>query len=349
MTSNPSRHPFHWLAIAALGGLGTAAAPAHAQTKLLVYTAVEADELKMFEEAAEKAILDLDIEWVRDSTGIVTAKLIAEKDNPQAEMVWGLAATSLLLLADMDYFQPYAPKGVDQLSPKFVDKQDPPRWVGQRAYAAALCYNTIEGERQGVPQPSSWADLTKPVYQGHVVMPNPASSGTGFLNVSAWLQMWGEEKAWQYMDGLHQNIFVYTHSGSKPCHMAATGEAVVGISFAYRAADLKTEGAPIAAIAPDEGVGWEEEAMAIVATTKGDKLEAAKKLADWSVSKDAMELYNKGMAVVAMPGVAKPPENFPPNIEEKMVDNDFSWAAAHRDEILKEWQSRYGVKSEPKG
>ena len=50
-----------------------------------------------------------------------------------------------------------------------------------------------------------------------------------------------------------------------------------------------------------------------------------------------------------MPGVAKPPENFPPNAEQKMIDNDFSWAAAHRDAILKEWQSRYGVKSEPKG
>ena len=31
------------------------------------------------------------IKWVRDSTGIMTAKLLAEKNNPRAEVVWGLA------------------------------------------------------------------------------------------------------------------------------------------------------------------------------------------------------------------------------------------------------------------
>ncbi len=37
-----------------------------------------------------------------------------------------------------------------------------------------------------------------------IVMPNPASSGTGFLTVSGWLQMMGEEEGWAYMDELHR-------------------------------------------------------------------------------------------------------------------------------------------------
>jgi iron(III) transport system substrate-binding protein len=177
-------------------------------------------------------------------------------------------------------------------------------------------------------------------------MPNPNSSGTGFLDVSSWLQMFGEEEGWAYMDALHQNIARYTHSGSKPCKMAGAGETVVGISFAFRGAKEKAAGAPIEIIVPEEGVGWDMEASGIIAGTP--KLEAAKTLIDWSISRTANEMYNTGYAVVAMPGVAKPVPHFPENLIEKMIDNDFEWAANNRERILAEWQRRYDAKSEPK-
>lgn len=319
---------------------------AQARTELIVYTAVEADELAKFKQAIEADHPDLDIKWVRDSTGIITAKLLAEKANPQADVVWGLAVTGLKLLADQGYFQSYAPKGVETLDPQYVDKANPPQWVGQRAWVASLCLNTVEAEKLKLPTPTSWQDLTKPEFKGKVVMPNPNSSGTGFLDVSAWIQMWGEEKAWKYMDGLHENIAQYTHSGSKPCKMAAAGEVPVGISFAYRGAQEKSKGAPVEVIAPKEGVGWDLESFAIVKGTK--KLEAAKQLADWSVTRKANELYNEGYAVVAMPGVAKPVPNYPAGIAEKMIKNDFEWAAKHREAVLAEWAKRYDGKSEPK-
>jgi len=320
---------------------------AFAKTDLLVYTAVEADELAMFKEEFESDYPDVNISWVRDSTGIVTAKLLAEKDNPQADIVWGLAATSLVLLANEGYFQGYAPEGVEALDPLFVDPANsPPLWVGQRAWIAAVCYNTVESAKYNLPIPSSWNDLTDPVYAGHVIMPNPNSSGTGFLDVSSWIQIWGEEKAWAFMDALHENISRYTHSGSKPCKLAAAGEIPIGISFAYRGAKSKNAGAPLEIIAPSEGVGWEVEAFGIVHNTKN--LDAAKKLADWSVTRKSNEIYNQEYAVVAMPGVAKPVENFPPDIIEKMINNDFAWAAANRMVILAEWQKRYDAKSDPK-
>ncbi len=318
---------------------------AQARTELIVYTAVEADELAKFKQAIEADHPDLDIKWVRDSTGIITAKLLAEKANPQADVVWGLAVTGLKLLADQGYFQPYAPQGVEALDQKYVDSAKPPRWVGQRAWVASLCFNTVEAEKLKLPTPTSWQDLTKPEFKGKVVMPNPNSSGTGFLDVSAWIQMWGEEKAWKYMDALHENIAQYTHSGSKPCKMAAAGEVPVGISFAYRGAQEKSKGAPVEVIAPSEGVGWDLESFAIVKGT--NKLEVAKKLADWSVTRKANELYNEGYAVVAMPGVAKPVPNYPEGIAGKMIPNDFEWAAKHREAILAEWAKRYDGKSEP--
>ena len=328
--------------------MGLVGGTALAQTKLLVYTAVEADELKMFKDAFEADYPDVEIKWVRDSTGIITAKLLAELANPRAEIVWGVSGSSLVLLATKGYFQAYKPKGFEKLSPIYSDPARPPQYVGQRAYIASVCYNTIEAKKKGLPKPASWKDLAKPVYKGHVVMPNPNSSGTGFLTVSAWLQTFGEDAAWKFMDGLHKNIAWYTHSGSKPCRQAGAGEIPIGITFAYRAAVVKGKGAPIDIIAPKEGLGWEAESFGIVRGVSGKKLAAAKNLADWSVTRKANVLYNKGMAVVAMPGVAKPVEHFPPDIEKKMIKNDFAWAAANRGRILKQWQNRYGAKSLPK-
>jgi iron(III) transport system substrate-binding protein len=54
-------------------------------------------------------------------------------------------------------------------------------------WASALCFNTVEGGNKKLPTPASWADLIRPEYKGQVAMPNPASSGTGCLMVSAWL------------------------------------------------------------------------------------------------------------------------------------------------------------------
>ena len=334
-----------FLVIAALS-TALASSAAFADTELTVYTAVEAVDLERYAQTFNADHPDIKINWVRDSTGVMTAKLLAEKDNPQADVVWGVAATSLLLLKGEGMLEPYAPAGVEKLDPKFVDKATPPSWVGMDAYVAALCFNTVEAEKLGLAAPKSWKDLTKPEYRGHVVMPNPASSGTGFLDVSAWLQMFGEEGAWSFMDALHENISSYTHSGSKPCKMAGAGETVIGVSFEFPGAKAKQAGAPIDIIFPEEGSGWEAEATAIIAGTPN--LEAAKTLVDWSISKKANEMYNVGYAVVAMPGVAKQVEHLPADVASHMIENDFEWAANNRNAILEKWQSRYNSKSEPK-
>lgn len=320
-------------------------AAAEAQ-QLTVYTALESDLLPVYKASFEAANPGITIQWVRDSTGVITAKLLAEKDNPRADVVLGTAATSLLLLKSEGMLEPFAPEGMDQLDPRFVDQEDVPYWVGTNAWAAALCVNTIEMEKAGVPIPTSWADLVKPEYKGMIVMPNPASSGTGFLDVSSWLQMMGEEQGWAYMDALHQNIAAYTHSGSKPCTMAAAGEHPIGISFEFRAVRLLNEGAPLAVVIPSEGIGWDMEASAIIAGTPN--YDAATALLNWSVSDEAMAIYAKNYAILAKAALEQPIENLPAGIRDKLIDNDFEWAASNRAAILAEWQTRYDGKSEPK-
>src|SRR5438477_3914907 len=321
--------------------------PASAQkTELLVYTALETDQIKAYEDAFYKAYPDVSIKWVRDSTGVITAKLLAEKANPQADMVVGTSASSLAVFSNEGMLQPYAPKGLDKIVPSYRDPKNPPEWVGMDVYGAAVCFNTVEAGKQNLPKPETWKDLTKPVYKGKIVMPNPASSGTGFLDVAGWLQMWGEADAWKFMDALHENIGMYTHSGSQPCKQAGAGEFPIGVSFEYRAVTTKKSGAPIDVIFPTEGLGWDLEASGIMKTTK--KVEAARKLMDWLASPEAMALFSKNFAVVAIPGIAKPLDFIPADYEKRLTKNDFAWEAKNRDKILAEWTKRYDAKSAPK-
>jgi iron(III) transport system substrate-binding protein len=331
----------------ALTSLLLTMAPAAAQkTELLVYTALETDQLKAYEESFAKAYPDVQIKWVRDSTGVITAKLLAEKANPQADMVVGVSASSLSVFDNEGMLQGYAPKGLDKIVPQYRDSKNPPDWVGMDVYGAAVCFNTIEAAKQGLPKPESWKDLTKPVYKGKIVMPNPASSGTGFLDVAGWLQMWGEADGWKFMDALHENVAQYTHSGSQPCKQAGSGEFPIGISFEYRAVTTKKSGAPIDVVFPSEGLGWDLEASGILKTTK--KLDAARKLMDWLATPAAMELFAKNFAVVAIPGIAKPLEFVPADYEKRLVKNDFNWSAKYRDRILADWTKGYNAKSLPK-
>ena len=192
-------------------------------------------------------------------------------------------------------------------------------------WGATICFNTVEAQKRNIPKPETWKDLTKPVYKGQIVMPHPASSGTGYFDVTAWLQMFGEAEGWKFMDGLHENIAQYMHSGSRPCASAANGEYVVGISFEYRANREKAQGKPIELVFPKEGLGWDLEAIGIYKGTKN--LAAAQKLMDWAASDAAMALYAKNFAIVAVPGLSQPLPNVPANYGSLLVKNDFDWAA----------------------
>src|SRR3546814_16997067 len=110
----------------ALAVSGFVSTPVLAKTELLVYTAAEADELAGFKKAFAKEYPEINIQWVRDSTGIVTAMLLAAQNNPQHDVVSGLPATSMLTLAAYDHFQPTSPTGLDRLEPSMPEQANPP-------------------------------------------------------------------------------------------------------------------------------------------------------------------------------------------------------------------------------
>jgi iron(III) transport system substrate-binding protein len=305
---------------------------------VVVYTAIENEQIADYMKALNKTLPNLDVKMLRFSTGDISARFMAEKDNMQAEVIWGVGATNMLVFKNAGLLEAYAPKGLERVQPLFRDKANPPSWVGIDIYMSAFCFNTEVGKKKNLPKPESWADLTKPIYKGEVVMPNPASSGTGYLSVASILQRMKEPEGWKYLDALDKNMAEYTKSGSKPCKDAASGERAIGVSFEYVAAKMKKDGAPVEMVLPKEGSGYEMEANAL--TRKGKGNAAARQFLDWAISDEAMRLYAKYFAAVGVAGFPVP-EGLPKDVSKVVYPNDFDWSAKNRDRILAEWAKRY--------
>ncbi len=325
-----------------------AAAAAHAAGKeLIVYTALENEQINKYLATFKEANPDIDVKIVRDSTGIITAKLLAEGANTPADVVWGTAASSLLVLEKRGLIEPYAPKGLDRVEKMLKDTANPPAWVGIDAWECAIVVNTAEAKAQGLPAIKSYKDLLRPEFKGKIVMSNPNSSGTGFLAVSGILQLMGERAGFEYLDKLHENIALYTHSGSAPAKKAASGEFPVGISYGYAGVNQKKKGAPVEIVFPVEGSGWDVEANALI-KKKNIKPEA-KMFLDWAISDKAINALKDDYAITAVKVGNSIPEGYSKEPLSQLVKkNDLRWAAQNRDRLLKEWASRYEGKTEAK-
>lgn len=314
---------------------------------ITVYTALEDEQVTEYLAEFNKEYPDINVNVVRESTGIITAKLIAEKENPQADIVWGTAASSMMVLDDMGALEPYEPEGCDRILEQFKSEKEVPTWVGIDAWETAFTVNTEELEKLGMKPEDiqSYDDLLDPRLKGHIVMSNPNSSGTGFLTVSAILQLNGKDsqEGWDYLDKLHENIAQYVHSGSKPAKMAASGECAVGISFGYAGISQKEKGAPVEVIFPEEGSGWDLEANALI--KKEEINPAAYTFLDWAISDAAMDLYRVNYPIVTVENTGKY-EGYEGNPLDQLIENDFSWAAENREDILNQWMEKYDSKSE---
>jgi iron(III) transport system substrate-binding protein len=336
---------FAFAVVCVAAGCDRAPGSGGAKAHILVYTAMEADQVAPIFAAFRKDHPEIETTVVRDSTGVIISRLLAEANDPRADAVWGTAVTSLLVAEQRGLFAPYAPAGLEHIAPRFRDGQSPPRWVGTGVFMTAFAANTAELKRRNVAVPTSFEDLAAPALRGQVVMPNPASSGTGYVTVCGILQSRGEAAGWAYLDRLHQNVAQYTHSGSKPATMASAGEYAVGVSMDSRVLAEKRRGAPLEVVFPAEKSGWDLEAMALV--NKKEVKPAARVFLDWAASPAAFTHYVKYAAVVSHDAFQQVPPGYPPKPAEQLAPIDFRRAAAERDRILTEWNRRYGGKSEP--
>jgi len=332
---------FVWGLVSVFLLIGAAAA----KDTVVVYTSLENEEVVEYLKVAKEALPDLDIQAIRLSTGELGARMLAERDNPQADCIWGWAVTNMSEFVPKGMLLPYKPKNWEMIPANFKDPMG--YWTAIDLCAAALVPNTKVLEQKNLPMPKGWHDLLNPAYKDMLIMPNPASSGTGFLQVASLLVLLDPEyknkpveqnKAWDFLKELDKNMGQYIKSGSKPAKLTAAGEYAIGCSFAFVYSSLKKKGFPVALVMPEEGAGFELEANALLKDAKHEA--AAKKFLDWAISQNAMQEYAKFKLGVTYPGIAGPAD-LPALSSIKLAPMDFPWQSENRVKILDVWQSHF--------
>jgi iron(III) transport system substrate-binding protein len=331
--------PWNWIR-AALPAIALAAPlTAAAQGELVVYCTVQEEWCRPMVAAFEKAT-NIKVLMTRKSAGEFYAQIKAEAANPRGDVWWGGTGDPHLQAAEEGLTEPYK-------SPKMAELQDwavrqweasKGRTVGIYAGALGYSYNTEQLKKKGIPEPQCWADLTKPAFKDEIQVANPNSSGTSYTMLATFVQLMGEDKAFEFLKALHKNINQYTKSGAAPSRAAATGESLVGITFMHDAVMQVVNGAPVKVVAPCEGTGYEIGSMSIIKGAKN--MENAKKWYDWALTPEAQAIAGPAKAYQVPSNKAAPvPPQAPKLAEIKLINYDFAkyGTTAERTRLLTKW------------
>jgi iron(III) transport system substrate-binding protein len=327
-----------WFAIAAL-----AAAPlaAHAQEgSINIICSVQAEWCNLIQTVYAKST-GAKVNMSLKGSGEALAQLIAEKANPKTDIWFGGTGDPHLQAAEQDLTLEYRSPTLAQLHPWAQQQavQSNHRTVGIYSGPLGFGFNPELLAKKKLPAPKRWADLLEPKYKNEIQVANPASSGTAYTMVATLVQLMGEDKAFEYMKGLHRNIQTYTRSGTGPIKAVARGEATVSISFVHDGPGEKMQGFPVETVTPSEGTGAEIGSMSLVKGARN--LEAAKKFYEWALTGSAQEL-GAAAKQFQLPSnkSAKVDERVPDFKKIKFIDYDYAkyGASAERRRLISKWE-----------
>ena len=223
-------------------------------------------------------------------SGEALAQLIAEKDNPKTDIWFGGTGDPHLQAAELGLSLEYKSPSLAELYPwaQQQAEQSGYKTVGIYSGPLGFGYNPELLAKKKLAVPKSWADLLKPEYKGDIQVANPGSSGTAYTMIATLVQLMGEDKAYEYLKGLHRNVSQYTRSGTGPIKAVARGETAVSISFVHDAPGERMHGFPVETVTPVEGTGAEIGSMSLIKGARN--LAAAKKFYEWALTPQAQEM-----------------------------------------------------------
>ena len=334
--------------IAIVSAWGLTTTPAAAADKLTLYCSPQIEWCQLVIQEFEKET-GIKVAMTRKSSGETFAQIKAEARNPKGDVWWGGTGDPHLQAAEEGLTLEYKSPMLDQLHDWATRQASDSgyRTVGIYAGALGFGYNTELLEKKGLKAPECWADLTKPEYKGEVQIANPNSSGTAYTTLATIVQIFGEEKGFEFMKGLHRNINQYTKSGSAPIKAAARGETTIGITFMHDIVTQIVNGFPLVIVAPCEGTGYEIGSMSIIKGARN--LESAKTWVDWALGAGSQKLAVQAKAYqVPSNASAEPPPQAPDLSKLKLIDYDFKkyGSSAERRRLLKKWDDE--VRSLPR-
>ena len=260
--------------------------------ELVIYSAENPEGHKLAMDAFRKEYPDITVKEVTESTGTVSKRVIAEKDNPQADIIMAINTFYMDLMKDAGVFEPYVPAN----TPVPEDQMDPDGFYVLESFGIfGFVVNTEMLKEKNLPMPKNWDDLLNPIYKGHISIASPIKSGTGLTIFSTLLDAYG----WHFLDNLHENIFQYNSSGSAAARQAGRGEITIGLSYGSALKQQVDAGRPVVMVIPSlvPNVGFSQGLIAGGPNPKEGKL-----FLDWLLSKKATKVREPYTEVHSIPG-----------------------------------------------
>lgn len=307
----------------------------------------ETEELKIYSiihEEETQALTDLftkktgiPVTFLRASTGELVNRVIAEKDEPKADILLG-GATSYHMQADKEGALEAYESPLSKALPAYA-KSENNTWTGFCVLTLGIGVNTSRFNQKFPNQsiPKTWEDLLNPAFKGEIVLTNPVASSTAYLFVQNQLQRLGWDDGWNYLLSLSELVGQFPDSGSAPAKLVGSGEYALGVSYLHALAKYNKDGFDLTLVAPPQSVG-DVDCISIMKNTKN--LSAAKKFVDFMLSKEAQELMSSIDFTIPVNPDAKSVEGAIPISQIDLIDYDTEKASLQKNEVLDKWSSQ---------
>ncbi len=325
-----------WWALMGALVLVAAAIPAAGADSVNVYSIWPENWARPLFQEYEKAT-GVKVNFVRFSSGEALARVIAEKNNPRVDVLFGGPVETHAAGIKEGIFEPYKPPTFAALPARF--KHPDGQWVGIADDPLVFMSNAKFLKEHNLKPPASWSDLLDPAYKNMIQMADARTSGTAVTRIFSILEVNGrdEEKAFAYMKKLRPNVQLYTKSGGGGTLPVGLGQAGAGIFFIVDVLDTKAKGYDVTISFPKEGIGTSAEAIALLKGAKNPAL--GKKLIDWA-SSPAMQSQFAKYKINFVP--AHPEVKVEASLAEvlkpaKIFPIDDEWAGANRKRIVERW------------
>ncbi len=269
------------------------------------------------------------------STGVMN-RLIAEKNNPQADVYWANEPIRAEILKQKGISASYESPKAKEIPPAFKDPEG--YWTGFSARARVLIVNSKVNHTLDTIEA-----YTDPNWKGRSVIANPLF-GTTTAHMAALFTIWGDEKAREFMKAMKANQVAISTSNGESADFVASGEYAFSLVDSDDAINRMRQGRPVKMVYPDqgkEGLGCFIVPNAAVLIKGAPHPEEARRLMDYLLSKETeRKLAFADCAQIPLhPGVAMPPE-LKPIDEIRIMQVDYARVAQKMVEIqpfLKEW------------
>ena len=166
-------------------------------------------------------------------------------------------------------------------------------WYCFAPWIITLLWNPKVLEKYGLPPPKTYADLTKPIYRGHLVSCIPYASGTMHEMIEMFIQHFGEKEGWALARRLAANYGRFSTGSIDTTVLVQKGEYAIGLGLpGMNVVIARKAGFPVEAIPMDVTL-FVPEAIAILAGAKHPEI--AKIFVDWILSIDGQKAVMRGL------------------------------------------------------